>query len=251
MAEQIGNYQIIEKEGGLFAFEYVNGFGAKKSVEGAYSEIYPLDSKSALIVKDANGKWNLLRGGQVEFVEPADLMFVDKDGVFIFADLDENGIVKRDSTLMSYDEVWDNLQLAKLSDHCGPKPENYGHTLDAEKKIYIDSEGNCVYVEKVETLQKLFEEPSSFLTLKTEDFKEENFVRAATVAVKNGIKADIEKQEEVSDEYVSLTQDLISSVKEKTEKEFAKIEEMRLQEENAKQQNDDKKKSVEKLLERL
>ncbi len=69
----------------------------------------------------------------------------------------------------------------------------------------------------------LIEKPESILEWKTEDFKDEEFIKKCVETIKGSLIEKIEQKDEVDDDYVKYCQELLTGVKDKIEAEKEKI----------------------------
>ena len=93
------------------------------------------------------------------------------------------------------------------------------------KYQYVDKEGRMFSSEDGKVLYSIHKKPEEFLILPTEKFKDDNFIAGAVFQVKDALLEPVENKEEINDEYVTYCTELLTSCKEKTEQERAKIKE--------------------------
>lgn len=73
-------------------------------------------------------------------------------------------------------------------------------------------------------MKSIYEEsPERFLDLQTDDFENKGFIKLACESVKGYLVKQVEGKKEVDDDYAKYATELLASVKEKAEKEFATI----------------------------
>ena len=98
-------------------------------------------------------------------------------------------------------------------------------TARGEKKIlFFDFDHNFYTKEQADILKSIYEEsPERFLDLQTDDFENKGFIKLACESVKGYLVKQVEGKKEVDDDYAKYATELLASVKEKAEKEFATI----------------------------
>ena len=101
---------------------------------------------------------------------------------------------------------------------------------------YIDKERRLYSKEEMEKLIKIYNNPSLFLKLPTEKFKDENFILGAILQVKNALIAPTQKKDKVDDDYVKTSLRVLNECTMKIQREFDKIEEQRVKSEKAKKE---------------
>lgn len=227
---------------------YFDGNETFQVGDALYSQFKPKQTPNGYIAiakRSGSGKYDLIRDGKIEISE-ADACFMSRryrnEVVLAFC----NDIEPRFHTVF-----WNSDGRVESEDYYEgfsiTAPKYYCENM-FEMGKFTDPEGNVIDEKQIDVLDQIFCKPSSFLELQTEDFKDKAFVKAALVAVKNGIRTDMATSEIIPDDYVELTEQLTTSIMDKTKSEFAKIEEMNLADEKARQDREQKEQKVESLL---
>ena len=232
----------------IISLSYFDGNETSEVGDAYYSQIKKKQTPSGYIAiakRFDNGKYDLIRDGKIK-IPQADVCFM--------SEIYEKAVVMaycNDIEPTFHNVFWDSDGRVESEDYYEgfsiTAPKYYGKNLFESGKR-TDPEGNVIDEKQIDILDQIFRKPSSFLDLQTEDFKDKAFVKAALVAAKNGIRTDMATSEIIPDDYVELTEQLTTSIMDKTKSEFAKIEEMNLADEKARQDREQKEQKVESLL---
>lgn len=95
--------------------------------------------------------------------------------------------------------------------------------LQDGKWMWVDKDRRMFTEKQAEILKGIYREPVKFLELKTEDFRDKDFIAGAVLKVKEALLQPIEDKADVIDDYAKYCEELLTQVKKKKKDELEVI----------------------------
>ena len=226
----------VQLEDGTYTFKDKNGKLWKHRFERAYdfSEgLAPVKLEDGWTYVDKNGKLWEQRFKDVWLFREGLAKVQLKDGSYTFVDKNGKLWEQRFKNVYSFRE---GLALVQLKD---------------ESCTFVDKNGNICPENYVDDLRLIYKKPENFMTLPTEKFADKKFVEAAVKQVKISLAEMVASKDEIDDEYVKYVKEFLTNVKEKVEKENAKLEEIEKEKMQKEQKQIEKEEKKSKLIDEI